>query len=166
MATHVELREEGLRTGVQIPPAPPFQRPRASTKIRWTPFFFVNQGPTVPEGSLTSQDSPGKTEKQPPKIPFPGVLFPGCWRRLNIAPPCRSKFDPGRVADFQASNCVQVGQFSSGGNTSPTPGSLVAKSADFRPASGAAGLISRLMPSSVIKFFGHHGVVHLLLLSR
>jgi hippurate hydrolase len=23
-----------------------------------------------------------------------------CWRRLNIAPPCRSNIDPGRVADF------------------------------------------------------------------
>ena len=28
-----------------------------------------------------------------------------CQRRLNIDPPCRSKIDPGRVADFQISNC-------------------------------------------------------------
>ncbi len=28
-----------------------------------------------------------------------------CRCRLNIDPPCRSKFDPGRVADFQISNC-------------------------------------------------------------
>jgi PAS domain-containing protein len=28
-----------------------------------------------------------------------------CQRRLNIDPPCRSKFDPGRVAGFQIGNC-------------------------------------------------------------
>jgi len=33
MATHVELLEEGLRTGVQIPPAPPI--PKIPTLIGW-----------------------------------------------------------------------------------------------------------------------------------
>ena len=28
-----------------------------------------------------------------------------CWRRLNIAPPCRSNIDPGRTAEFSFSNC-------------------------------------------------------------
>jgi hypothetical protein len=28
------------------------------------------------------------------------ILVDRCQRRLNIEPPCRSKFEPGRVADF------------------------------------------------------------------
>ena len=29
----------------------------------------------------------------------------GCWRRPNIDPPCRSKYDPGRGAAFLSSSC-------------------------------------------------------------
>jgi len=31
--------------------------------------------------------------------------MPACWRRPNIDPPCRSKYDPGRGAAFLSSSC-------------------------------------------------------------
>jgi len=40
MATHVELREEGLRTGVQFPPAPPPQMTKAAKDVYPAAFFY------------------------------------------------------------------------------------------------------------------------------
>ena len=33
------------------------------------------------------------------------LLAIACWRRPNIDPPCRSKYDPGRGAAFLSSSC-------------------------------------------------------------
>ena len=40
MATHVELFEEGLRTRVQIPPAPPYPMTKAANYNQLAAFFF------------------------------------------------------------------------------------------------------------------------------
>ena len=42
MATHVELFEEGLRTRVQIPPAPPYPMTKAANYNQLAAFFFGN----------------------------------------------------------------------------------------------------------------------------
>ena len=48
MATHVELFEEGLRTGVQIPPAPPYPLTKAANDIQLVAFFFGKSNTCVP----------------------------------------------------------------------------------------------------------------------
>ena len=45
MATHVELFEEGLRTGVQIPPAPP-DHPLKAAKDNYLAAFFIGKSTT------------------------------------------------------------------------------------------------------------------------
>ena len=99
---HVDLLEDGLRTGVQIPPAPPYDLTKAANDIQLAAFFLwqtynsqrnglrgAEPQPNEVERMKGNQDSPSFSRLSPRlmKRPFPREL--NCtrvdeWQNRNV----------------------------------------------------------------------------------